>query len=354
MRPLHDLLAKLFPGCSVEEIAPLAPDTGRGETRKAEGYGLPLRVTLRDGEGMHRTVVFRTASSNIFGHDRRSDRAEQLLLSYDTFGAIPDHVRALDVGAIGANGELLSLRGAGEFYLITTFAEGTLYCDDLRRIAASRSATPRDVARCESLARWLSRLHGERIDEPAAYTRAVRDLLGHGEGIFGMIDGYGAGVPAAPPARLRAIEERCLSWRWRLRGRESRLARIHGDFHPFNVVFDGDRFTLLDASRGCRGDPADDVTAMAVNYVFFAADAPGSWAGGFRDLWRRFWDIAAQRDHGLLAVAAPWLAWRCLVVCSPRFYPDLPAGARDIVLSLAEHALEAGRFDPAFADELLR
>jgi hypothetical protein len=358
-RRLDDLVRWLFPGSSVEEVQPLAPDTGSGETRKVEGYGAPLRVTVRTGQGGRRTLVFRTATSNPFGHDRRSDRAGGMLLSFDTFNELPDHVRALDVGTILRDGRLLSLGEGGEFYLLTDFAQGSLYSEHLRRIAARGKAEGHDLARCEALARWLVRLHGRRIDEPEAYVRAVRDLLGHGEGIFGMVDGYGRDAAGAGPGRLRAIEERCLAWRWRLRGREGRLARTHGDFHPFNIVFEegeGARFTALDASRGCKGDPADDVTALAVNFVFFAIERRGSWAEGLGPLWRRFWEVylAESGDEGLLEVAAPWLAWRCLVVCSPRFYPGLPAAARDAILGLAERALQSDRFDPGWAEELFR
>ena len=53
-------------------------------------------------------------------------------------------------------------------------------------------------------------------------------------------------------------------------------------------------------------------------------------------------------------MAAPWLAWRALVIASPRFYPDLPAAAREALLGLAERALGAERFDPGTAEELFR
>lgn len=354
---LRELVRRLLAGAEVVQAAPLAPDTGGGDTLKAGGYGVPLRVTVRLPDGAGRTLVLRTATSNVFGHDRRSDRADQMLLSFDTFPLIPDHVQALDVGAILPEGRLLSLREGGEFYLLTTFAEGRMYSEDLRRVAAGGEAGPRDLARCEALARWLVELHARRLADPDGYRRAVRDLVGHGEGIFGMVDGYGQGVPGAPPERLRRIEEGALAWRWRLRGREGRLARIHGDFHPFNVVFEegpGTRFTLLDASRGCRGDPADDVTCMAVNYVFFALDRPRSWARGLGRLWRRFWQVylGESGDPGILEVAAPWLAWRALVIASPRFYPLLPAAAREGILGLAERALRAERLDPGSAEEL--
>ncbi len=356
---LRALVSSLFPGASIERAVALGPDVAPGgDTGKVEGYGKPIRVTLREAAGWRREVVFRTAIPNEFGHDRRSDRAEEMLLASDIFETIPDHVRALDVGAIAADGRLVSLRGTGEFYLVTEWVEGSLYAEDLRRIAREGAATPLDVARCEALARWLVRLHAEKRDDPAAWRRALRDLVGHGEGIFGMVDGYPADVPGAPPERLRRIEERSAAWRWRLRDRAGRLARTHGDFHPFNVVFrpqtieSGTRFALLDASRGGQGDPADDVVAMAVNYVFFALEHRAAWRRGLGILWRRFWEVylAASGDVGVLESAPPFLAWRALVLASPRFYPHLSAAAREAILHLAERALEGPRFDPRWAE----
>jgi aminoglycoside phosphotransferase (APT) family kinase protein len=311
-------------------------------------------VGVADDAGQVHEFVFRTAGADEFGHDRRADRAANLLLAFDTFGGIPDHVRALDVGFEMPEG-LRSLRDAADPYLVTTFAEGRLYAEDLRRIAAEWSASVPDLERCDALARWLAALHAGRMADPVAWRRAVRDLLGHGEGIFGIVDAYGSDVPAAPPARLARIEQRCLEWRWKLRGHPERLRRTHGDFHPFNIVFsEGARFTLLDASRGCKGDPADDVTALAVNYVFFALQSPGAWRRGFAPLWRRFWEryLDASGADAVLESAPPFLAWRALVLGCPRFYSDLSPSARDALLSLAERALGAVTFDPRMAEDL--
>ncbi len=359
---LRELLRELFPGSRLVDASPLradsdaAADEARSRTAKAAGYGLPVRLRLADASsGAEMDLVFRTASANDFGHDRRSDRAQELLLAFDSFDRIPDHVAALDVGAILDDGRLASLRRAGEFYLLTAYAPGELYAGDLRRIARERTARPRDVARADALARYLVELHSVPGERPAAYRRAIRDLVGHGEGIFGVIDSYPDDVPGAPPARLAAIEERCVEWRWRLRGEEARLRRTHGDFHPFNILFAGEtELTVLDTSRGCQGDPADDVSALALNYVFFALEEPASWRDGLGILWRRFWTEYARggRDERLHAVIAPFLAWRGLVMASPAFYPALPGDARDRLLGLVEEALAADRFDPAAAERM--
>jgi adenylylsulfate kinase-like enzyme len=348
---LASLAAALFPGAALERVELLAPDTGAGgDTEKVEGYGKPLKVTVRAPGGSPRAFVFRTHSANEFGHDRRADRAEEALLAYDLFNATPAHVRALDVGFVGSDGRLVSVRAAGEAYLATEWAEGTLYAEDLRRLSRAPAAAAEDLARAEALAAYLGRLHAERSADAVAWRRAVRDLLGHGEGIFGIVDGYPADVPAAPPARLRGIEERCLAWRWRLRGRTDRLARTHGDFHPFNVVVapgdDPAAFTLLDASRGGRGDPADDAVALSVNYVFFALERPAAWERALGPLWHAFWRRYLEgADPAVLDTAPPFLAWRALVLASPRFYPHLSTPARDALLRLAEETLDAGRLD---------
>lgn len=138
---LREHLARLFPAVRIAAIEPLAPDSGAssGATTKAAGYGLPVRIVLRsDGDDV-RELVWRVASANEFGHDRRADRAANMLLAYDDFARMFEHVEAIDVGTIAADGELISVRDGGEYYLITDYARGAIYADDLRRIARETS-----------------------------------------------------------------------------------------------------------------------------------------------------------------------------------------------------------------------
>jgi hypothetical protein len=341
---IREHLARLFPGWRLVATEPLGADKD-----KAIGYGVPAKLTLVDAANAEHTLVWRVGAANELGHDRRSDRSANALLAFDDFARIPQHIRALDVGAIGNDGELVSLRDCGELYLITSYAPGTVYAEDLRRIARERHARDQDIMRVDALATYLAGLHVP-IDDPPRYRRAIRDLVGSGEGIFGVADGY----PADLRDRVNAIELRCVEWRWRLRESAQRLVRTHGDFHPFNIVFDGDTFACLDASRGTCGDPADDVTALAVNYLLFAIEQRDAWARGFGPLWHRLWQTyAAKRsDPQLLAVSPPFFAWRTLVVASPRFYPNLEDRARRALLDFARDQLDAGALDPHAADRM--
>lgn len=346
-------IASLYPGSTVETIEPLRPDVTDHATTaaKAAGYGEPIRIVVVDRDETRHDLVWRTLEANEFGHDRRADRAGELIQAFDDFAATPAHVRALDVGLLGADGALCSLRTAGEPYLITTYARGEPYASDLRRVAAARVAGPSDLARVDALADYLAALHTPIADGATRYRRAIRDLIGSGEGIFGIVDGYPVG--AVDRARLRVIEDACLPWRDRLYDRHDRLTRTHGDFHPFNILFDGPTLTLLDASRGAAGDPADDASALAVNFLLFAIDDPSAWHG-LGVMWRHWWAayLVRRDDDELLSVVPPFFAWRILAVCNPHFYPQLTARGRDRLLGFAEELLAAGSLDPLAAEEL--
>jgi aminoglycoside phosphotransferase (APT) family kinase protein len=325
-------------------------------TYKAQGYGEPVLVIARS-LGDERRYVLHFFGANGHGHERPSDRVAEALLAAETYPRVVAHVKPVDVGVIEPGGRWVSLAHGGEPYLLTEWKDGSLYVDELRALAERGETVEGDRDRVRSMVRYLERLHVTVARDGGAYVRAVRDVVGHGEGVFGVIDGYPSDVPAAPPERLRAIERSIVDWRWKLKERTDRLRRIHGDFHPFNVLFDTDgEVVVLDASRGSLGEPADDLAAMAVNFVFFALDRPHAWSRGFGVLWRDLFDgyLAAVRDPGLFEVIAPYLAWRALVLASPRWYPRLSAVGRDRLLRLAEEALREPRFDPVFAEELMR
>lgn len=313
---------------------------------KQYGYGKPLLITLSAGDRTF-SVVLETMSENSFGHDHFSDRAQGLLWEHECAARLPQHVRSVDVGAFTRDGELLSLGEAGEFFLVTEFVEGQEYQRDLERIRRHGDLASLDVLRAETLARYLARIHQTRNDAPHLYARRIRELLGHGECIMGLIDNYPAGDSIATPALLKRIEEQCLQWRWNLREMDHRLCQVHGDFHPWNILFrEQTDFTVIDRSRGEWGEPADDVSSLAVNYLFEALLQQGSLSGPFFELYDSFWRtyLTYSNDLEMRKVIQPFFAFRALVLGNPTWYPHLPLVLRQKLFRFIETILGAEEF----------
>jgi hypothetical protein len=332
----------------------ITPLGGGRQGDKGYGYGIPLRIDY-EADGEPARAVIESVRPGPFGHEHMADRARDLLWANDTFGRLPRHVRSLDVGAVRSTGDLVPLGNAEELFTLAEFIDGHEYADDLIRLRAGEPLRPLDLQRAAALCDYLVSIHALKGREPGLYVRRVRELVGHGECIFGVADSYPANGPVSFDL-LREIEQRCVAWRWRLRAKTQRLCQVHGDFHPWNILFREDAdFRVLDRSRGEWGDAADDVTCLALNYLFFSLQRSGKLDGGLRELWSAFWDRYLERsgDRELTQVAAPFIAFRALVMANPLWYPALAAQVRDTLLRLVINVLDAERFEPARVDDYL-
>ncbi len=315
---------------------------------KGYGYGMPVLVEYESG-GHPGKAVLETLSPGPFGHEHMSDRAQMLLWDHDAFNRLPRHVRSIDVGAFRKEGRLTSLGWAEEFFLLTEYVEGKGYIHDLARLQEGGSLSDLDLARADALSVYLAEIHRQQGTDPGLYARRIRELLGHGECIMGLTDSYPPRHGFITRELLEAIEHRCVSWRWRLKDRSHRLRRVHGDFHPYNILFrEGTDFRVIDRSRGEWGDPADDVTSITGNYLFCSLQRDGRLSGAFEILFRRFWDRYLEKsgDREILEVAAPFYAFRGLVMASPVWYPTLAEDVRKKLFTFLQSVLDAEVFDP--------
>jgi len=315
---------------------------------KGFGYGVPYVIEFRVKDEIRR-VVLETMRPEGFGHDFPSDRAQVLLWQHSAFNKLPKHVRSIDVGAFTVNGKgIKSLGKCGEFFLLTEYVDGTLYHFDLDRIKAKGEMTDLDEKRCLALSDYLVEIHSVKRDAPWLYVRRTRELVGHGECIMGLLDSYPPQLDFVQENELIDVERNCVVWRWRLKRKAHRLSQVHGDFHPWNVVFhEGTDFTVLDRSRGEWGEPADDVTAMTINYIFYSLQKYGELAGVFDRLFRLFWEnyLRKTEDWEILEVVQPFYAWRGLVVASPIWYPNLSLDVRRKLLNFVRNVLHYEKFD---------
>jgi len=330
----------------IEEARPLG-EPGGAAALKQFAYGRPLLVRYCVGDQTFQ-VVFHRIRHNAFGRERDDDRVAAVWLDFNTFNRLPCHVPALDMAMRTKEGEVHSISSAREVLLVTAYRPGRPYAGDLIRIRDEGTMRPLDIKRAEALASYLAEIHQVRCDEKMLWRRRLRDLVGHGEGIMGLTDSYPENLPYLTSAELLSIEEAANHWRWRLKPLSHRLSQVHGDFHPFNILFEeGLEFHVLDRSRGEWGEPADDVSCMTINYLFFSLQRSGCLEGPFRELHERFWEqyLSLRPDEELLTVIQPWFAWRALVLASPVWYPTLPEEVRRTLLRFTHRVLSMERFD---------
>jgi len=358
---LADYLSRVF-GSRVEvlNLRPLGGPDADGTDPKGFGYGVPIEVECLVSGCLRNLVVSRTRVAQGFGHDYPADRAWQALYGHAAYNTFPSHVRSLDVGFMRKSGALVSAGDATEFFQLVEKAEGRLYWLDLERLL-TEPLRALDRARARGFGCFLARTHAVKRDEPTLYERRIRELVAHGECLMGILDSYPHPYRPLPPHVCEALEHDAVSWRWRLRGRAHRLSCVHGDFHPWNLLFrDGVDFSALDRSRGEWGEPADDVSALGINYLFFglrkaALEAHRGVAEPFLTLFQLFLDayLRDSGDHELLEVMPPFLAFRALVIGHPRWYPTLAPGVREALLGFARALMAGGPVVAEGMSELL-
>jgi Phosphotransferase enzyme family len=287
---------------------------------KSHGMTESVRVTVLEPDGSCNRFHFKMANESLYGEDLPQDRSRETVWRLHGYPMIRNHADHAAVVRFGADGRPRPVDlGAEDYCLIERELPGIPYVDLLR--AADPDELPRSAVR---LADYLAELHRPVPgDRQARYRRAVRDNLMNAS--FRLIDGGDAYWDRHPHRRHRT-ERRLAAWRIQLADRHARLRRTHNDFHPWNILLDGDEVRVLGARSPGMGDPADDLAALAVNFVLFGYLRLGDFGGVFQAAFERFRDQYLHRtaDDGCASVFAPFFAKRLLVLLNPVYYPHHP------------------------------
>jgi hypothetical protein len=313
-----------------------------------QGSGFLIEMKTRDGL---QAFVVKTLLSDGLGHDYPSDRASVFLLDLEEYKNLPKHVKAVDVLAEMDDGSIKSIGGGKEYYLLMERGAGVDYFHDLAAFSQKDCLADADKKKIRAMAVYLAEIHAMKKDSKTLYWRKLRDTIGHGECLMGVFDTYPDGVLSY--GEMADIIKKSVDWYAKLKPRYQRLSQIHGDFHPGNIWFTSHEssrplpdFILLDRSRGPWGEPADDVTALTINYLFYSIQYFGDVREPYLEGLRMFFDEyeKVSGDQGITEVCAPFFAFRGAVIANPVFYPTLTLEQRKRIFRFVHNVLDDDSF----------
>jgi len=309
-------------------------------------HGAGFLVEIKTAKGIKPYVV-KTLAPEGFGHDYPSDRAGIFLLDLDEFNNLSKHVKAVDVLAELKDGSIKSIGGGKEYYLLMEKGEGRHYFNDLVSFASKERLDETDIKKIKAMASYLVGIHTTKKESKTLYWRKLRDTVGHGECLMGVFDTYPDG--SLSYNEMTDIIKKSVDWIYKLKPKYKRLSQIHGDFHPGNIWFREVKsdFILLDRSRGPWGEPADDVTALAINYIFFSLKKHNDIAGPYLEGLKLFFNeyVRLSGDDEIYEVLAPFFAFRGAVVANPVFYPEVTPKQRKMIFRFVHSVLDSERFN---------
>ena len=307
-------------------------------------HGAGFSLKFKTPEGITDYVI-KNLEPHGLGHDYPSDRAAVFLLARSEYEKLPNHIKAVDVISLMPDGSIKSVAEGKEFFLVMERAGGVNYFEDLKSFRDKTSLDDNDIKKIDAMAEYLAKIHSVKKDSKCLYWRKIRDTIGHGECLMGVFDSYPEGTLDFQD--MARIEKKCVDWRARLKPLSHRLSQIHGDFHPGNIWFHDDSFTLLDRSRGPWGDPADDVTALTINYLFFSIQYFGAIKGPYLEGFKLFFNkyIDLMGDSELMDVCGLFFAFRGVVVANPVFYPTVTTEQRKLIFNFVNNVLDEKKLD---------
>ena len=224
---------------------------------------------------------------------------------------------------------------------------------DLEIIKQRGSLTPADRKKALLLSNYLVALHKKKFKGPrdlacSIHRRHTRDAVGHGEMLMGVLDTYPDRIGWVSKKEMIDLVDGAVKFRERIKDRHNRLRRMHGDFHPGNILFQNNKdFVVLDASRELWGEPADDLTTLAINYLWFAVQHKGSFSGPFAELFHLFFEnyLKKTKDRGILEIVGLFFAFRGVVVIHPTFYPKQTNSVRRKIFNFIRNILKQRIFN---------
>ena len=288
-------------------------------------HGMAFQIKTIDKNNKEKKYFMKTLHEKGFGHEYPADRANVIIRALMDHNILSNHVKVLNAGSIQKNGSLLSLGEPEEFFIIMEEGKGIEYWNDLDVIRNNEKLAKEDEEKIKLIADYLASIHNIKYDGGNGnylYKKVVRDFVGHGELIMGIIDTFPDKLDFVSNKELTEIVKKTVEWWEKIKRNSHRLTVIHGDFYPGNIWFDGKKIVIFDRSRFRYGEPADDITALIMNFINYSVMTYGEFKGPFEKLTNLFFEeyLKKREDKELFKISPLFLSFRSLVCIHPVFY----------------------------------
>lgn len=324
------------------------------------GYALDFQQS-----GQSKRLILKSLFTQNLGMDHFSDRAGSLLLAHSHYHKIPQHNLSKDVCALTQK-EIISIGNTKECFILLEEAQGQDLFEMFESMSSQEQLDSLQQRRIIQLATYLANLHQEKSEQSnqkqqSLYARSVRSVVGGNTSVMSIIDMYPRNPPFISQDEIHQLTQSTLKFWTKFRHHGNRLSHVHGDFHPGNIWYqDDNNFTILDRSGQTYAEPADDLTAFSINFIFYALAKRGSLSGALKQGFELFWQtyLEITQDHQIKQLAPPFFALRILVICNPAFYQDdffknNPTTTRRRLVQFAQRLCDKGELEPEKINELL-
>lgn len=318
----------------------------------AAGYRVDFKI--KDGP---KKVVIRIISPIDFSNDYAADRMASFWIQHHSAKLLSSHVKSLGILGINKKSkEVGRVDHYDEFIQVLDWAEGEEYFADLERILKDNKANDADFKKVALLSDYLVKTHkkkfkGSKDQALSLYKRHTRDYIGS-RFMIDVLDTYPSEISFTSWGKLHKLVFDVYKYRESLKNDFTRLSKIHGDYHPGNIRFKNNKqFIVLDASRAIWGEPADDVSCLGINYLWYALKQTGKFKGIFMELFDKFWNnyLIKTGDLEINTILPLFIAIRSVVLKHPLYF-SVDDKIRKKLLAFSYHTLKTGNFEKSLND----
>ncbi|MFS8131021.1 MAG: phosphotransferase [Candidatus Dojkabacteria bacterium] len=311
-------------------------------------------------KGVETKIVCRQLRGIGLSRDYLADNVGYLLLQHQISQIHPTHINSIDVVCYGEEVRTVSIDGIENVFQVMEFAEGKSYIEFISKISKEETLSKQQKEIIENISSYMARIHEikpmQLSDEifKHYYWRHSQDYIGS-EVFMDIMDVWDNDKLLDAQGKTEMMTN-LFRIRESLRSEYKRCSMIHSDLHPDNIRVQEDlTIRPLDSARAMWGEPADDLTSMLANFIYFGLKNDGSLKGSYLEAYNLMLNkyIELTQDKDISKHAQLYLPVRLLILAHPDFFSSDTLELKNMLINFAKKILNDSHFDLLVVPKLL-